>query len=257
VIRDLVTNLPIFWLGVVLIALFVVPGLVGVRVVRMRRRGDVPTDEVTGVALTVMAAVYGVMLAFAVIVLYQQFSDARDDVHAETGALVTMYRSSQELGEPIADDMKEQVRAYVAAVTGPEWEAMADGHDSPLAWARIHDMYRLLGDYRPQTPGERAFFERAVVALGSLVETRRVRISDARSTLPGPFLVLLIGGGFALMLFTLFFGVENRRYHDLVIVSIGALIGFSLMLCLSLEYPFSGGIAVSKEPYEEGSLSEL
>ena len=255
--RTLVTGLPVFWLAVLMIALYVVPGLVGVRVVRRRRGAGTPSDEVTGVALTVMAAVYGVMLAFAVIVLYEQFSDARADVHAESGALVTVYRASQELGPPAADRIKDEVAGYVDDVTGAEWEDMDDGRESAQAWDRIHAMYEVLGAYRPQTDAQRVFFERAVVELGDLVEARRVRLSDARSTLPGPFLVLLIVGGFALMFFTLFFDVDNRRYHDVVVVSIGTLIGFSIMLCMALEYPFSGGIAVSDEPFREGSLSEF
>jgi hypothetical protein len=254
--RTLVTGLPSFWLALLMIALYVGAGLVGIRLLRRRSR-RVPSSDVTGVALTVMAAVYGVMLAFAVIVLYEQFSEARDDVHTETGALVTLYRASQELGEPAAGAVREEVGGYVDAVTGPEWEAMSEGRSSEAAWTRIDEMYGVLGAYRPATAAERVFFERAVAALGALVEARRVRLSDARSTLPGPFLVLLIGGGFVLMLFTLFFDLENRRYHDLVIVSIGALIGFSLMVCLALEYPFSGGISVSKGPYREGSLGDL
>src|SRR3954451_23451151 len=102
--RILVTNLSSFWLAVVMIAVYVVPGLVGIAVIRrvaVRRRLGL-RDDVTGVAITVMAAVYGVMLAFAIVVLYQQFSDAENDVHVESGALVTLYRSSQELAPPTA-----------------------------------------------------------------------------------------------------------------------------------------------------------
>lgn len=255
--RTVVTGLPTVWLAALAIALYVVPALAGVRLVRRRRGAEAPSSEVTGVALTVMAAVYGVMLAFAVVVLYQQFSDARDDVHAETGALATLHRASQELAPATAEDVTGEIRGYLAAVTGPEWDAMADGDESAEASQRLRGVYAVLGAATPATASERVFLERAAVALDEVVQARRVRLSAARSNLPGPFLVLLVGGGLLLMLFTLFFDLENRRYHDLVIVAMGALIGFSLMLCMALEYPFSGGISVSRDPYFEGALRDL
>src|SRR3954452_11839431 len=123
---------------------------------------------------------------------------------------------------------------------------MEHGKSRDISEAQVDDLYQAICRIQTKTSEKGDFYNRAVDSLDALVDARRERLSDARLSLPTPFVRLLVGGGYLLLAFTLFLDVSDRRYHTVMVGSVGVLIGFSLMLCLSLQYPFGGGIAVSK-----------
>src|SRR6476646_10030489 len=55
------------------------------------------TNEVAGFKFAVVGVLYAVLLAFAVIVVWERFSDAENNVATEAGAAANIYRLSQGL----------------------------------------------------------------------------------------------------------------------------------------------------------------
>ena len=52
-------------------------------------------NEVAGFKFAVVGVLYAVLLAFAIIVVWEKFSDAENDVAKEAGAAATIYRLSE------------------------------------------------------------------------------------------------------------------------------------------------------------------
>lgn len=55
--------------------------------------------------------------------------------------------------------------------------------------------------------------------------------------------------------FTWLFGMRRLTAQLLMVVGVGALIGFSVLIALMIDHPFSGGFSISSAPFREGSLA--
>lgn len=257
--RALLNDFTTWELGAIIVGAFVGLGLAGLWLARRLRlhAGLSASNDVTGVILTVLAAIYGVVLAFAVVALYEEFRATTADVHKEATTLALVYRDSRDFPAPAAAAMRRDIGAYIDTVGREEWPALAQGHDSARAWAEIPPIYRTLIAYEPRTEGQRVFYDETVRTVGAFVDARRERISDAESALPTPFVILLVGGGILVLGGCMAFEIDNRRLHGVLTVSVAVLIGFSLLLTLTLEYPFSGEVSVSPSVFHQGALADF
>jgi hypothetical protein len=214
-------------------------------------------NDIAGVVINLLAVVYGIVLAFVIVIVYQDFKAAESSVRDEATQLAQVYRDSQALSPEVAKRMKDQVVAYAAAVRIEEWPAMRHGHDAEHAWQHIEDMYTVLERYNPRTESQKTFYAEAVAKLNELVGSRRGRLNDAAEGLPGEFQVMLIGGALMLIGFLYFLGSRSLRTQLLMLTATASLLGFNLLLILVLDHPFAGSIAVSSAPFTRGSLAHL
>jgi ABC-type multidrug transport system fused ATPase/permease subunit len=255
--RWLLNTFPTWALALIIIGTFVALASAGLWLVP-RLLPDVvggEVNEIAGVMAGVIAAVYGVFLAFAVVVLYEEFHESRENVQAEAGALARLVRNSEALPAAASTWISTEVRAYRDAVVDEEWAAMRHGGDSPEAWRRLNRVYAALRGHEPRGERATAFYNASVTAIDDLVEARRARLNDAESELPGTFMVLLVGGAVLTLCFPLVFGVPHRTMHALMSLSLAVLLGFCLLVAIVLDHPFSGDVTVSSAPYHQGALA--
>ena len=257
--RWLLNTFPTWALALILIGGFVVVALLGLAVVRRLfpgvRSGE--HNEFAGMMSGVIAAVYGVFLAFAIVALYEQFHEASETIQVESAALEKVARSSDGLAPRTAQQLVDAVRDYRNTVTGEEWLAMEDGEDSEAAWDRLDPLYVALRRHEPVGEREGAFYGEALGAVNSIGDARRARLHSAGESLPAPLVVLVWGGAILTLGFTIFFGVRSARVHTAMVASYAALLGFSMLLAVALDHPYSGDVSVSNEPFYEGALEDL
>jgi hypothetical protein len=133
------TALPI-WLSGLLLTV-VLPGLVVAIQIGLRRHwlalreGD--HNDVAGFIIAVAGVIYAVLLAFVVIVSWENFSHAEDIVGQEASALRTIYRDSGAFPPEVRDRLHEDVRRYATAVVEKEWPAMGRGQPGSPEVARV------------------------------------------------------------------------------------------------------------------------
>jgi hypothetical protein len=254
--RWLLNTFPTWLLAIVVVGGFALLALAGLRLVRRVAPDIAETSDFAGVMAGVIAAVYGVFLAFAIVALYEEFHEAELGVQTESAALTRLVTDSAGLGPATEQPLRAAVKAYRDAVTGPEWAAMEDGDASQRAWEGIAGIHAVL-DRVPAPERDSPFFDAALTAVDDVVDARRERLHAAESTLPSAIMVLLIGGGVLTLAFTLVFGAPVPRMHTAMVLSFAVLIGFSLLVALLLDHPFSGDVAVSSAPLHEDALHDL
>lgn len=257
--RWLLNTFPTWALAVLMVALFVLIALAGLYVVRrwFPTLQEEASNDVSGVILGVLAAIYGIVLAFVIVSLYEDYRKASSDVRTEASALSQVYRDTRGLSRPEADAVKQDVADYISAVTIAEWAAMKHGEESQHAWQALQAFYATLEHYKPQNEAQSVFFAEAVSKVNDLVAAHRERLNDSEESLPPTFEVLLFGGAILLLASTFLFGVANRRLHTTLVLAVAVLLGFNLLLALVLDYPFSGQVSVSKAPFTSGALADF
>jgi hypothetical protein len=200
----------------------------------------------------IIGGIYGVFLAFTVVIAWSQFLDAKRSATNEATYLSELWRDAQVFPTPLRDQIQRQLVAYAKAVINDEWHTMADsGLPSPVAEAAYEKLWQCYYQLAPKSVQEEAFFRASINELNQLGRERRLRILESRSKLPQPMWVFLICGGMLTIFFTYLFGTRHQWLQGLVIVLLAGLIGFSLFLVLSLQYPFTGDISIRPTAFQE------
>ena len=255
--RWLLNTFTTWELGLIVVGGFILFAIVGLVLIERfapeLRAGEV--NDVAGVILGVLAAIYGIVLALVIVSLYDDFRATKEDIRNEATSLAQVYQDSRGFSPPVAAAVRQDIAGYIDAVQNEEWNDLSHGRESERAWRHINELYRVLQAYQPQTLSQRAFYSDVVNRVNMLMEARRERLNDAENGIPPTFAVLLVGGAFLTLAFTFLFGVRSFRLHGLMAVAVAALIGFNLLVALELDLPFSGQVRVSPAPFTQGSLS--
>lgn len=240
---------------VVILTAAVLMALTGVVLARRRVPYGVlqQNHQFTGVTYTIVGAVYGVYLAFTIVVVWQQFDHADQDATSEAVHLSEVWRDVQVLPATPRQAVEMRLRDYAEAVVQREWPSMAAGHgpDSEAA-RRYEDVWRELYAVRADVsaPGDVAFFNEAVREMNTIGIQRRMRLLSSASALPSVMWILLIGGGVVTVGFTYLVGTPHAWLQMAVTMALTALVVFSLLLVAALQYPFSGDIRIKPVAYE-------
>jgi hypothetical protein len=145
----------------------------------------------------------------------ESFNAASDDVQTEADDLAAVVRDSYAFDAPGGTRIRSAIGTYVRLVLDKEWPLMRHGQESPAAWQSIDEVFGAMRAYTPVSASQSMFYEDSVRHLNAVLEARSDRVS----------------------------------------ASDGVIVGFSLVVLLSLQFPFSGNLAISSQPFKEGALA--
>src|SRR4051812_5933606 len=140
--------------------------------------------EISAPMLGVVAALFGLLLAFVIIIAYENFLETNADVSREADALSAIVRDSAAFAEPEGRNVSDAVGAYVQAVVEDEWPRMHDGNESSRAAQALDTEFAQLQTVEPESPGAVGFYDDAVRKLNDALSARRDRLEAAHGGLP-------------------------------------------------------------------------
>lgn len=251
--RWLLNTFPTWQLAIVIVGGLVALSLLGLAVMRRLlphvSRGE--ANDVAGIAVGLLAAVYGIVLAFVIVAMYDDFKGAEATVAQEATDTTQLYTDVDAFPHPLRQELQQAVLVYVATVRSVEWHQMRHGHEAPGAEADIEAIVHLLQGYNPKSVSDQAFYSEAISEVNEVVADRSGRLQAARESLPGTFQVLVVGGALLLIGSLYFVGMPSARGQTLLVGGVAALIGLNLLLALLLDLPFSGDLNVSSSPFDQ------
>jgi hypothetical protein len=221
-------------------------------------------NDVAGFIYAVLGVIYAVLIALVVIAVWEDFVAARVTVDREASELDDVFRLAHPLPEPEGRQLQQLARSYAQVVVDEEWALMAQGRTSPQAWNLLDEMTLLFENVEVRTRAEQMLYGEALDRINELSDARNARLVEAGEGIPTVLWGVLIVGGILAVGFTYLFGLENTLVHKLMVGVLALSISLVLFTIGVLEYPFSGGVRVSPEPFEvvlerfeSSKLSEL
>jgi len=212
--------------------------------------------EVSSQVLGVVASLFGLLLAFVIVIEFQSFNDAGDSVQTEADDLGAIVRDSYVFDGPGGAAVRRAIGRYVRVVVDEEWRLMRQGEESPAAWTSLDGVFAAMQAYQPVSSSQSAFYEDAVRHLNSVLEARSNRLSASDGNdLPLLVAALVVVGATVILGYATLVGSRSSAFHAIGAGSIAVVVGFSLVVLLSLQFPFSGNLAISSQPFEEGALA--
>lgn len=206
-------------------------------------------NAVSGTVFQLGGVLYAVLVAFVVVVVWEQFGDAQDATSDEATAITDLLRDSAALPPEYRQSVQQALLAYTRYVVDDEFPRMRRGEtvdEQSDQLTAVWESYLLV---EPETRNQIAFFDHAIVRLNDLTADRKLRVSTGDAQVPAELWVLLLGGGGVVMAFTFLLGTRDLVVHCVAVGLTAALLGFVVYLIFALEHPYVGGLSVSPTPY--------
>jgi len=251
---DWVFDVPLWIAGPALVVLLVGISLAGLFFVRSR---ILPRWQVThhdshfaGSLVHSVMVFYGLVLALIAVNVFETYSSASKIVSAEASALAMLYRDAGSYPEPARTDLRDALRAYTEYVIREAWPLQRHGRIPAGGVEKLDLVQEKLAAFEPRTEGERALHAEAWRAYNHLVETRRARLDEVQTGLPGVmWLVVILGAAIALSA-AFFFHVPEARLHATLVGLLATFIASVIFLVLAMDHPFRGDLGISSESYQ-------
>ena len=257
--RYLDNNVAAWALALIIIGGAVIFVLVGHALVKRFLRtwlAESSGQTVAGITAMVMT-MFALLLAFVVVNLYNSYDSAVNNVALEATSSSDLVRDSGNFPLPARGGIERAVAQYVVQVREHEFKTLSEGHPDPRAQQLLDNLFHAVQSYEPKTNAQQAFYQAALDQLHAITDERENRIDAAETAIPDPLLYLII----LLAVLTLATSLLINTHHDgldvAVVVVLAVVVSAGLYTAVVLQYPFSGSIAVSSDPYYSPSLVQL
>jgi hypothetical protein len=227
-----------------------------VLVARVRRWFPHPhlkeNNEFVGFTYAVYGLIYGVVLAFTIVTAWERFYGAESVVMREVTALSELSRDAGAFSPEARAEIRRDLKEYVSSAIDKEWKAMAEKGEADPATQSIYE-HLWMGSYKinPTTRNQEAFLAEYLARINELSGQRRLRLTYCRTELSSILWIVLLAGAVPTVAYTLFFATKHGWVHVMVTSFLTGLIMLCLLVTFSLQYPFSGRVAVKSDSFEE------
>jgi hypothetical protein len=208
-------------------------------------------NDVAGFMIAVVGALYSVLIAFVVVVVWQQYNDSDRNYGDEVSTVADIYDFSESLAPPQTRAIQALADQYIVEMIDDEWPAMRAGQASDAATTTLARLLSGVAGIVPRSAVENDTREHLHVSAQHLYDLRNERLSDNAESLPPVlWMALLVGAGITVG-FGYLFGVANIRIHLVMTGAVAALIAVMFTLLVELDYPFRRDTAISPMRWTE------
>jgi hypothetical protein len=236
--------------NVLLVGLLILIAQIGLSVFNyLTRKKKIQHDNVVaGIIFSVVTLIYSLIIAFAILAVWQNFEDLNRTIEKEVSDLNTVLVHSNMLPDSIRQNVAVAIKDYCEKVVNEEWGAQEDHirfRESAIPKLRL-----LL--FRAQTDKQ---IPKGIVNvldenLTNITKLRQERLHHTRAYVPGLVWMSLVVGSIMVVCFSYLLYLESMQLKRIFLTFLWAIMGMSLFLIYMLDHPFSGGGHVSKQPYE-------
>lgn len=216
---------------------------------RLGRMNHRPSNDVMGFVYATIGVIYGVILGFVVVTVWQEFENASRRSDQEALTVANLIRLSPGLPAHAEAESQQTLMSYLNVVINDEFPKMASGER--IDGDGIEQINKLWNIYAESQDGQQgnAYYMEGLDQLTQLGTLRRERLLSASEALPSIFWIVLIAGGILTVVFAGAFVVESWTLHAWMVAVLAALISVLLLLVVELNHPFRGDIRVDDFSY--------
>jgi len=207
-------------------------------------------NEVAGFKFSVIGVLYAVLLAFIVVVVWQDYSDTAKAVRNEAEAVGDLNALSFALPDPEAIRIRTLVTQYAVQVRQNEWQTMTQGLPSQTtAHALAHLTHAIFS--LQATEVRDPILQQSLQLLATIQDNRNERLDSANGSVPPIVWLVLIGGAVITLGYPAFFGTSSIAAQTIMTAALAALVALALLPAILLDFPFTGSATLSSNAFEE------
>ena len=249
-----ILQLPLSVSAIIVIALSLVAPWLAVLLVR--RIWPYPTfkenNELVGFTYSVYGLIYGVLMAFTIVVAWQRFADTEQLVLREMTILSQLWRDSMVARPFIREDIQKHLISYAQSVVDDEWPTMAEhGQAHPKTEKIYEGLWEITYRFEPKTKIQEGYMAHYLGRMNDLSNTRRLRIMYSRMKVHGGLWLVLLIGAVPTMAYPLLFSNKHAWVQVIIMGCIMLIVLSGLLVTLYLEHPFSSARGIRPDAFRE------
>ena len=251
-IQSLIVNIPAWLLCFIMVVIYVGISIVSLLIIRKFYPHDKCElhNDIAGFMFSPLGTIFAVILAFVVVITWQDFDKAQDVTVNEANCIAALYRDATPFPAAFRAELKSELTSYVKSIINEEWQMMAKGQRSVNAQKMQEELWKLYSGFQPKNETQKIFFAESVKKLNQAAEMRRQRIIYASSGINPLLYFVLIAGSFIIIAFTMLFGTENIIPHLIMVSLLATLIAITLFTVIAMDYPFTGDIGITPDVFK-------
>jgi hypothetical protein len=209
-------------------------------------------NELVGFTYAVYGLIYGVLLAFTIIVAWERFAETEQLVMREATILSELWRDSVVARPAVRDNIQKTLVAYARSVADDEWPAMAArGQAHPHTEEIYEHLWGLTYHFQPATRIQDAYMDQFLTQMNQLSAARRLRILHSRMEVNGILWVVLLVGAVPTVAYPLLFSSKHGWVQVIITGWIMLIVMLGLLVTLTLQHPFSGSVGIEPEAFRQ------
>ena len=250
-IQILLVHIPAWLLCLIMVILYVGLSIVGLLIIRKiypHYKCKLHND-IAGFIFATLGVIYAVLLAFIVVITWQDFDKAQDVTVNEANCIAALYRDATPFPAEFRAELKSKLTNYVRDIINEEWQMMGTGQRSASVQNIQEELWKLYGGFQPRNETQKIFLAESVKKLNQAAEMRRQRIVYASTGINPLLYFVLFAGSFITIAFTMLFGTENIIPHLIMVALLAAMISITLFTVIAKDYPFTGDISIKPDVF--------
>lgn len=209
-------------------------------------------NDVAGFVYAVLGVPYGVLVGFAILVVWEQYNTAQTNMEHEVSAVRAVFREISVYPKPTeVAPLDGSLKEYVRFIIDDEFPAMVRMEPSPRTQAVSGKVWAAAKRIEPKTPGETVVYQQILVHLDEFGQYRALRLLAARDEIPGAVWLALLTGAVLTVVFSYLFGCINPWAHFLMTGTLALLNGIAIYVVLNLDHPFAGETRLLPDGFEQ------
>jgi hypothetical protein len=207
------------------------------------------SKDVVRLGAGLLATIAGLVLGFLIASANSSYDAQSDQVRRLTADIILLDTLLQQYGSE-ARPARESLRRAINPLIERMWQTTGSGSapQAPFEATGVAEVaYAEILTLSPSTELQRALKTRATDVSGDIAQTRLLLFAERGSSLPTPFLVVLVCWlAIIFASFSLFSRLNPTLVTSLLVFALSA--SGAIFLILELSQPFSGLIQISSEP---------
>lgn len=209
-------------------------------------------NELVGFTYAVYGLIYGVFLAFIIVVSWQRFAQTEQLVMHEATILSELWRDSLAFSPAFRQHIHQDLIEYAQSVVDDEWPVMAArGEGHPHTQAVYERLWAVAYHIRPEAANEGAFLTEFLARMNELSGDRRLRLLHSRLQGNAILWLVLLIGAVPTVAYPLLFSNKHAWVQVAITGSIMLIVLLGLLVTLSLQHPFASGVGIEPEAFRD------
>lgn len=209
-------------------------------------------NELVGFTYAVFGLIYGVLLAYTIVVAWERFSEAERIVMRESTIVSEIWRDSQAFPDPGRSAIHQDLMDYATSVVQDEWKTMGDeGKADPRTVAIYERLWEKTYTLQPETKNQEAYLRELLARMNELGSTRRLRILYSRTEVQPILWLALVLGSVMTIAYTLLLANKHMWIQVLITSFITLIALLGLLVIVSFQFPFTGDVSVTPDAFHE------
>jgi hypothetical protein len=205
-------------------------------------------NSVVGWMFSAILSIYAITIGLTAVASWSNYVKAVDVASREASEIAALYRDLSGYPQPARDAL---VRASGLS-DGHHRERLAEQRRGEIphdGTDRLTELQTKLYAFEPATDGQRAIHAEALRAFNQVTETRRDRLDDVESSVPGTLWVVVLVGAVVAIGATYVFTLDSIGVHAVMTMLLASMIGLLVFFIAVTDMPYRVGTA-SAAAYE-------